>query len=559
MTNVTITQGRHPFTGRLEPYSGTGLSAYKLAAGHYVTKQFDMNFVSPRPDSETGSYSGTVIARHRWAYYDGVNPVRYEFPVIVFGGATPHIFELLRAPAGATIGNNITAADHGVIKWNPTQAFSTSSPAVFTVRVYDQDMTYVEMTWTVATSSSTTKFLFLNADTGNDTTGTGSISAPFQTIAKVTGTSISSVTYPARIVYMRGTTANYTTMYHNDHPIKGSGDGTDKYICYLDKSKVPIVFVAFPDESVTIDFSASEYRLLDGSHDFGFFGSSTAPLQLLGSATLAYESHNIWLEQAMRISFCWITIDNFIPRNRYHPALTGWTNFSPIFSPYTAVGGESEAASTRRYIAMHSVNEINRATAYPNDASIITAFGTHSTVMQFCSIDRQVAGGSQGVNFKDSNWSTSVRYCDLRAENTYPAAITFSDQTNGGDNEVVYTKIKNRVFFNQQNTTTVGKVGIHYAGRCSIYTNYSGSGAGNNKAIRAWGNAGATYTAENCVLVAYETPAYQSANGITSTGNEAHQTSGSADQPLDTTTMLLKNSTTQYRTLYLGTRGAEIA
>ena len=559
MTGVTITQDRHLFTGRLEPYSGTGLSAYKLAAGHYVTKQFDMNFVCPRPDSETGSYSGTVIARHRWAYYDGVNPVRYELPVVVFGGATPHIFELLRAPDGATIGNAINAAEHGVIKWTPTQAYPTSAPAVFTVRVYDQDMSFIEMTWTVATSSSTTKFLFLNADTGNDTTGDGTISAPFRTIAKVTGTSISSVTYPARIVYMRGASANYTTMYHNDHPLKGVNDGTDKYICYLDKAKVPIVFVSFPDENVTIDFSASEFKLTGSSHDFCFMGSSTVPLRMLGSATLSYESHNIWLEQANRMIFSWIDIDNFVPRNRYHPTLLGWTNFSPIFSPYAAVGGEAETAATRRYIVLHRINEINRNTAYPNDASIITAFGTHSVVMQFCSIDRQVAGGSQGVNFKDSNWSTSVRYCDLRAENTYPAAITFSDQSNGGNNEIVYTKVKNKIFFNQQNTTTVGKVGIHYAGRCSVYSNYSGSGTDNNKAIRAWGNAGATYTVENCVLVAYETPAYQSTTGIASTGNECHQTSGSADQPLDTTTMLLKNSTTQYRTLYLGTRGAEIA
>lgn len=260
----------------------------------------------------------------------------------------------------------------------------------------------------------------------------------------------------------------------------------------------------------------------------------------------------------MRLSFAWITIDNFVPRNRYFPALVGWTNFSPIFSPYTAVGGEAEAAATRRYIMLHSVNEINRNTALPNDASIITAFGTHSTVMQYSSIDRQVAGGSQGVNFKDSNHSTSVRYCDLRAENTYPASLTFSDQTNGGNNEVVYSKLKNKLFFNQQATSKSGKVGLHYAGRCNIYSNYSGSGAGNNKAVRAWPCSGSTYTVENCVLVSYETPAYQSANGVTSTGNECHQTSGSADQPLDTTTMLLKNSTTQYRTLYLGIRGAEI-
>jgi len=569
MANITITQDRHPFTGRLEPYSGAGLSAYKLASGHSAANNFTIAAVSPRPDSETGAYSGTVNARHRWAYYDGANSVQYEVPVKILGGSAPHIFELLRAPTGATIGNNLTAADHGVVKWTPTSAYSTSSPAVFTVRVYGNDwegrtiplagIDYIEITWTVATSSSTSQFLFIDNNAGNDTTGTGSISAPFATLAKVTGSTVAATTYPNRIVYLRGSVTAYQTSPHSDHAPKSAATPpqTNIYICVLDAAKKPNVFLSFPNENVTIDFTNSELRIND--NDFLLSGSTTAQLRLTGSAVNTYESHNIWLTQVKRTGFSWLTIDGFIPRNAYAPSLLYETNFSPIFAPFSAA--DENAAKARQYGYFHGVSEINRTVANANDGLMHVMFSSHSWVEDYCIAVRSTfAANAACVHWKDGNWSTSVRYCEFGSTNSgYDFGFSFSDQSSGGNNEIVFSKVRGPICLNFQNVTTVGKIGAHVVDRCSVASSNTNGQTGRNKAVRANANAGATFTVRNSALMAINSPLYDNTVGVTSTGNECHAINSSGDLPLDTTTMLLKNSTTQYRTLYLGTRGAEIA
>lgn len=201
----------------VSPGGGGEFSSYQLAAGHYEPEVYSMIAVAPRPDSETGSFtSGDVLARYRWAYYDGSNPVRYELALKLFGGSAPHMFELLSGPAGMTVGNDRNPADHGVVKWTPQSAYSAGSPAPVSVRVHGQDGNTIDLNWTIQTSSSTDKFMFANADSGSDSSGDGSIGSPFKTLLKFTGVDSGATTYPGRIVYLRGSTANYATVAHTN-------------------------------------------------------------------------------------------------------------------------------------------------------------------------------------------------------------------------------------------------------------------------------------------------------------------------------------------------------
>lgn len=252
------------------PSGGGGLGEFQLAAGHFTPQRYTMVAVSPRPDAETGDFTATT-ARHRWAYYDGVNPVRYEYPIKLFGGSAPHIFQVVSGPSGLTVGSNRNAADHGVVKWVPTQTYSTASPASVMIRAYGQDGSAIDLTWTIATSSSTDKFMFLS-NSGNDTTGTGSISAPFATLAKMMGAASTTTTYPNRIVYMRG--GNYATVAHTDAWNGGNVSETIPSRIQLVKANHPVCYIAYPGESVNINFANAQIHTGTGA-DFCLSGSST--------------------------------------------------------------------------------------------------------------------------------------------------------------------------------------------------------------------------------------------------------------------------------------------
>lgn len=523
-------QGTDPETWKSTEVGGGDISEFQLAVGHYMTEKYGMVVVSPRPDAETGDFASTT-ARHRWAYYDGVNDVRYEYPIKIYGGSAPHIFQVINGPAWLTVGNDRTAANHGVLKGVPTQAYSTENPASVTVRVYGQDGTTIDLSCTIATTASTTKFMFLS-NSGNDITGDGSISAPFATLPKMMGVSSITATYPNRIVYMRG--GDYATVAHTDAWNGGNaGEIIDSRI-QLVKANHPVCYIAYPDEDVNIDFS--DAQILTGGPDFALMGSSASRMTIQGSADNAAETHNIWITEVARGVIAWVTFDGFVPREA-----ANWTNSAPMFSP----GG---TGSNRRYWGFHDVQEINRTVQSANDGSLHVYFSTEYWVEDFCGHNRLSSG--RGAGYKDTNFYTSVRYGNYYTIGDSESGFAFMCQNGSGDNEICYSKVKGPLWFNFQFTESTTD---HHAARCTVYTTDSNY----NQALRSWNGAVGPFTAENCVLVSNGSP--QCHPAITSTGNECHATVGGGNVPVNTTTLNLVDAGTAYRTLYLGTRGAEIA
>jgi len=141
-----------------------------LRAGHFMPAKMPLTaerVVLPRPDPETH-----VRAYHRNAHVG----LRYELPIVVQGGAWPFVHELLAAPAGATLGAIHGEADYGILRWTPQQ----NGAFAFSVRVTDQDGNQVVINW--SGSVGTDWIRFVDAVNGNDSTGNGSLAAPWRTL-----------------------------------------------------------------------------------------------------------------------------------------------------------------------------------------------------------------------------------------------------------------------------------------------------------------------------------------------------------------------------------------
>jgi len=489
-----------------EPVFGD-IQGVQLAAGHYVAQQYAMVAVYPRPDAEVGSYG-----RHRWAYYDGVNDVQYEIPLKVFGGAAPHRFQVIAGPSGLTVGGTYGDPDsHGVVKWTPSGTF-TNEPV--TIRCYGQDGAYVDFVWTVSTSS--TQFIFLSG-TGNDTTGTGTISQPFRDLAKVFGASRFTETYPDKFVYLR--TGAYTMSPHSDGGFRAR----------LRHDFQPVVYMTYPGETATIDMAPAEF-FYDGDNNW-WSGSTTGRLIFQGSCTVTAEAHNVWVgESCKNTMFAWMDWDDFEPR-----VAGDFTNSVPIFMR------QSNTTPDRQYVGLHDVQETNRVTRIGNDGYITIAFGTQYLVLDYCG-----NGQDGGLNFKDTCYNTSLRYTWM---DNPQFAIAFMCQTASNNNEVCYSKIRGRLFFNfQDNATTAGKI-VSY--RNNIWTDDTEFAEG----IYARDSANKDYDSINDVVVSTGPANIHSL--VTVSGSLTADTAA-GDMPLNNTTMLLQNSTTSWRTTYLGTHGAEI-
>jgi hypothetical protein len=219
--------------GRFYPrYANGDRPGGQLAAGHWIPAKMALTsarVVLPRPDTETASY----------AYNRNAHPnVQYVQPVRAQGGAYPHWFELIAAPAGATVGSFWFGADYGVVRWTPT-----SGTQAFTIRIHDQDGVTVDVTWTVTVGTSWVSFV--DSAHGSDSTGTGSFAAPWQTYAKAASTvtggnaiCFRAGTYqpPAAAVTLSSTTHNSMFAYPGETVTMDCSTSTANAGCWSENS-----------------------------------------------------------------------------------------------------------------------------------------------------------------------------------------------------------------------------------------------------------------------------------------------------------------------------------
>ena len=181
------------------------------------------NFPLEITNIKANGTSGMPASSRIYNAYPGLD---YEIRAAVVGGAFPFTFALTNAPVGMTVD------DRGVVRWLDPQA--DASP---TLVVRDSEGTERRVSWTVRVTASGFKFV----SAGGSSTGNGSISSPWRTLADVYNLGAAT-----DIVYFRSGTYSPTQM-----PRDGIGGPWERV--QFDRQR-PSTWLAYPGERPLINF-----------------------------------------------------------------------------------------------------------------------------------------------------------------------------------------------------------------------------------------------------------------------------------------------------------------
>lgn len=566
---VTLPQSYQKLTGTQQPTvnSGSIISSVTLAdgdgiilitsgflpMGHWVQGPMALNLIHPRPDTETGTITATA-AQNRLAYYDGVQPVQFESPYSAQGGTRPHVYQIISGPSWLNIGSTWGSAMYGILYGIPTAAISKASPATVIVRITGQDKAHIDVTSTIATSSAIADFVFTNSTgspqtingvtigVGSDTTGTGSLSTPFASLTKIMGTTSTQITFPRARVYMVG---------NQQWPVQ-SGAYAGGF--QMDSSRIPIVYMTLPGANVTID--ASNVQLYDqsvGSFDGGYFSGSGSPafgfaaslLTINGGPSQPPSEHTFELYNTNRLTWRNLRFTNPVSRS------TDGNNCSSIMG--------SNSGILKKYWLYLNVGESGRTmVSGAGSVDLFTVpFSVTDIVMEFCSA---VGAAPFGTYIKDSNERVTVAYSTFHNTNN-SLSLQFGGQTNNGragNCEACYNYVHGVMFFDFQGFANNDQ---YWSYRNTIYND----GLDYGYALGNWGPAGTgPYSTNSDILLSKGLAVSTSGAPITNTNTEVQMTwpgnTPPTNIPILPATGVLVNISggTQWRSLYLFTRGAEI-
>lgn len=325
---------------------------WQLDAGHWAPAGAGMVVAFPRADAGPD-------ARHKWAYYDGVNNVQYRIPITIDGGAEPFFFEKITGPSWLSINGNyskVRADDYGVLKGTPDGTY-TDEP--IKIRVSDQDGNSIDIDFTLSTSSS--KFLFVNSSTGNNA-NSGTIGSPLLNTRGWYLDDPDDRTYAGKIVYYRAGTHTWyldpstAAVAAGNTNAAGSGD-------FIDDNK-PMSHIGYPGETVHGDFSQCQITFANAAKDWFYGGMSRKNSKLKKSRYFAVINATCHTLNGGGEGFCWFDS----PMENHHPSyikatedLTGtntrgetyeWVNVAGTNEYYCTVDGGAEA-----FVQFNSAND----------------------------------------------------------------------------------------------------------------------------------------------------------------------------------------------------------
>lgn len=526
-----------------------------LPAGHWTpTRQtLAMNCVSIRPDSETGSFGGTVWAAYRYAYYDGANPVQYEWPVIMGpGGSEPYVYQITSGPLWLRIGSAFGSTNYGVLYGTPTSAISTASPATVTIRIYDQALNFVDVTYTLATSSSTSQFVFLNAATGNDANG-GTFGSPCQHLSKYMPTTAGgSTSNPGASCYMFGSATSYQFPAQSGAAVTG-GVG-------LDRAHNPIVYRGIPGTgNVLIDASVAQvFDTGTSITDAYIAGTTLDRMTITGSSATANDTHTFELYNPSRVGFR--SVDFVNPVNRTNGSLT---NSTSVFAFNDSSGG----VPGKNFWHMSDCTENGRSGAPSNSMLLLSWFSIANCAVESCSATGNPSGF--GVFFKDSIVNGVFRYGFVNYTGGTGDAFMWGGQegespvVEGVNLDICYSRIiGGAIKFDFQGGATSG---LTASRRNTVYrTDTNETYAIGSNAPTGQG----PYYSDCDVLISRIGPLIQTSGSVsfTTSGTEVQVPwTGSpppgSNNPINTSTLALVDSITLWKTLYSKTsnsRGWEL-
>lgn len=208
MSNALATTGGSTLKSLNGGGYGSVASTFQLASGHFMPAKVTMAANAPRPDGERSTSS-------RYSFMH--SGMENAMPIVILGGAYPYKYEITSRSgtastlATASIGETRTyqtdrswygtanQKDYGVFRWTPTG--DDGDTYNFTVTVTDQDGTTVAVAFSGVVQDS--KFIFVDPVGGDDTTGTGTLAAPWATNTKWCTVTVTDATYADKFVVWR--------------------------------------------------------------------------------------------------------------------------------------------------------------------------------------------------------------------------------------------------------------------------------------------------------------------------------------------------------------------
>lgn len=207
--------------------------------------------------------------------YFAYTGLEYSIRAAAIGGSYPYTWSLSNAPSGMTIN-----ADTGVITWvNPTSTASNIQ-----VTCTDSESTAVSETYSITVGTS--GWNFVDAVSGNDTTGTGAIGAPWQTLGKVHASSAAnSRTYFRAGTYtLAGITATNADDINGEERVEFSGSARSA------------IWLAYPGDArpvIDYEYSGTGYPYNTGASVPRIRISGTAiyvsGMRFVNSMTMAFQ------------------------------------------------------------------------------------------------------------------------------------------------------------------------------------------------------------------------------------------------------------------------------
>jgi len=298
--------------------------AFPLATGQFVAAKMPMHTIYPRPNTETDT-----DARHRWISTE----FDYEIPIGVQGGAWPFKYEIITAPTGTTVGEYYTDLDYGVLKLD---ASALSGSQSFTVRVTDQELNTVDLSWTAMVDD--TKFVYIQD--GYAGTQVGTKAQPLEDFSDWYLNDVSDNTYAGRIVVMRG--GNYLM----------DGDGawvSGEFVNNVDLSggNKTKAFIGYPGEAPIVDCVYSKVVTGSGSDGQDVF---VAGIEWYNARPDSDNSHFFWMQgECSRSSFWNNTFDTL------SQGLIGNDNNAAIFWVHSATKKENLLVKSNTFENINNV------------------------------------------------------------------------------------------------------------------------------------------------------------------------------------------------------------
>ncbi len=424
------------------------VGSWQFAKAQQYTAKIPLYPIYPRPTGEVNSF-----AAHLWAH----STMPYELKPCASFGCWPHRWSLTAAPAGMTIGGELTRTSvDGLVKHTIGSSYQKieyagTKPSSFTVGIKCEDNLLNEVNYSYIVTRDDTKFFFVDPNAANDS-GDGTISSP-----KKFFSSAWTVGNAGKTIVLRAGT----------HVCTETGDAVN---IGFNKSNRPTAIMGYPGETVIVTGSFWRSGGIAGSaDDLVVRNIKVINYGVPGDITHVFKFDGV--------------------QNRVH--FEG-VNFDNIASGNPIVGDNQSCISFRDSGGEHTnISIIDCSLLSSVEISLFIIFRCNHVLLERPSaldVNMPDSNGAGLFNIKDQSDNICVRgdfWRGTMALGAVPCLISNQNAPGNNIEHCWYTTIHPNgvaIYWNQQRTSAGGSNQFDYAGSirttnsdCMLFAKYGAS------------------------------------------------------------------------------------